>query len=154
MTEDSFRYELDISEHLFLLTTESLRLRSNEVKRYQTLADLIDDTISIDPPCDDHSPETILEHLAAIPTNGDIRIDLRITKTSADNFDEVKQRLSEKLDSNISVGDTLSVLLFHYVVGQKVTAILKGLGLDSEAESTRPAVSDQGTGENVFPLRQ
>ena len=154
MTEDSFRYELDISEHLFLLTTESLRLRSNEVKRYQTLADLIDDAVSIDTPLDDHSAETILEHLAAIPTDGNIRIDLRITKTSADNFGEVKQRLSKKLGSNISVGDALSVLLFHYVVGQKATRILSRLGLDSEAESTRPAGSAQGTSENVFPLRQ
>lgn len=153
MTGDSFRYELDISEHLFLLTTESLRLRSNEVKRYQTLADLIDDTVSIDTRFDDQSAETILEHLAAIPTNGNIRIDLRITKTSADSFGEVKQRLSEKLGSNISVGDALSVLLFHYVVSQKATRILTRLGLDSEAESTRPAMSAQGASENVFPLR-
>ncbi|MGE6695436.1 hypothetical protein ACQKE8_23620 [Sphingobium limneticum] len=153
MKGDSLRYELDISEHLFLLTTESLRLRSNEVKRYQTLANLIDDTIGIDSPFDDHSTETILEHLAAIPTNGNIRIDLRITKTSADSFGEVKQRLSEKLGSNISVGDALSVLLFHYVVRQKATRILKRLGLDSVEESARPAECDQAAVENVFPIR-
>ncbi len=153
MKGESLRYELDISEHLFLLTTESLRLRSNEVKRYQTLANLIDDTISIDTPIDNHSTETILKHLAAIPTDGNIRIDLRITKTSADSFGEVKQRLSEKLGSNVSIGDALSVLLFHYVVGQKATRILKRLGLDSVEESTRPTPCDQVAGENVFPLR-
>ena len=122
MKGDSLRYELDISEHLFLLTTESLRLRSNEVKRYQTLANLIDDTIGIDSPFDDHSTETILAPSAAIPTHG-------------------------------SIGAALSVLLFHYVVRQKATRILKRLGLDSVEESARPAECDQAAVENVFPIR-
>ena len=42
MDADSRGYTLDISEHLFRLTTESLRIHSNETKAYQTLENLVD----------------------------------------------------------------------------------------------------------------
>lgn len=138
MTGESRSYSLDISEHLFYLTTESLRLHCNETKRYQTLAGLLNDKIFASSSIDEQAPETIREHLSAIPTKGNIRVYLNITRSSADNLTEVKRRLATSLGSNLTVGDTLSIMLFHYVVGQKVTRILKQLGLD---DSTSQALS-------------
>ena len=154
MTRDQCILALDISEHLFNLTTESLRLRSNETKRYQTLESLLSERIGLPCVLEDHAPETIREHLSAIPTTGDIRIDLTITKSSADSLDAVKQLISDGLGSEITLGDTLSVMLFHYVVGQKAARVLQRIGLDCSHDRTgMAAASKDATADNVVPLR-
>lgn len=153
MTRDQCILALDISEHLFKLTTESLRLRSNETKRYQTLESLLSERMGLPCVLEDHAPETIREHLSAIPTTGDIRIDLTITKSSADSLDAVKQLISDGLGSDITLGDTLSVLLFHYVVGQKTARVLQRIGLDCSHDGTGIAASKDATADNVVPLR-
>lgn len=130
MTGDLCDYTLDISEHLFHLTTESLRLRSNETRQYQTLASLLDQRIFVGSTLDEHAPDTIREHLSTVPTKGDIRIHLRIARSSADNLAKVKHRLGVFLGSAVTVGDTLSIMLFHYVVEQKAARILQRIGLD------------------------
>lgn len=139
MTGGSRSYALDISEHLFHLTTESLRLHSNETKRYASLASLVSQRLLAPSSIDDHKPETIREHLSAIPTKGDIRVYLSITKSSADNLSEVKRRLGETLGSDVTVGDTLSVMLFHYVVDQKAARVLERLGLCDSEDSQSPS---------------
>lgn len=154
MTGDQCKLALDVSEHLFNLTTESLRLRSNETRRYETLEALLDDRIGLPCALEDHPPETIRKHLSTIPTSGDIRIDLTITRSSADSLDAVKRLISDGLGSEISLGDTLSVMLFHYVAGQKAAHILKRIGL--EHSDVRPGTAtsreekDRG---NIVQLR-
>lgn len=154
MTRDQCILALDISEHLFNLTTESLRLRSNETKRYQTLESLLSDRIGLPCVLEDHAVETIREHLSTIPTTGNIRIDLTITKSSADSLDAVKQLISDGLGSEVTLGDTLSVMLFHYVVGQKAARVLQRIGLEcSHDRMGIAATSKDVTADNVVPLR-
>lgn len=73
---------------------------------------------------------TLKDHLVAIPTQGDIRIELNISQVSADCLDEVKDLLSKELETNLTVGDALSVLLFDYVVEQKAARVLEKLDLE------------------------
>lgn len=146
MTGESRSYSLDISEHLFYLTTESLRLHCNETKRYQTLAGLLNERIFASSSIDEQAPETIREHLLAIPTKGNIRVYLNITRSSADNLTEVKRRLGTALGANLTVGDTLSIMLFHYVVGQKAMRIMKQLGLDDSTPPAHSAAEHTGSG--------
>lgn len=154
MTGDQCTLTLDISEHFFNLTTESLRLRSNETRCYQTLGNLVSDRIGLPCALEDHAPETIREHLSAIPTTGDIRIDLTITRSSADSLDAVKKLISEGLGSEISLGDTLSIMLFHYVVGQKAARVLERLGLEGTDNPPRKsAISEELGNEKIVPLR-
>ncbi|ETI62745.1 MULTISPECIES: hypothetical protein [Sphingobium] len=121
---------LDISEHLFRLTTESLRLRSNETKSYQTLERLLEARIGSLSRIRDRDMTTLKEHLVAIPTQGEIRIELQISQTSADCLDDVKDLLSRELDADLTVGDALSVLLFDYVVEQKAARVLAKMDLE------------------------
>ena len=86
-------FTLDISEHLFRLTTESLRLRSNETKSYQTLECLLEARNGSLSRIRDRDMATLKDHLVAIPTQGDIRIELNISQVSADCLDEVKDLL-------------------------------------------------------------
>ncbi len=131
MDADSRGYTLDISEHLFRLTTESLRIHSNETKAYQTLENLVDARTGDLSRINDHDTSTLKEHLVTIPTQGNIRIELSISRTSADNLDQVKDLLSKQLNTNLSVGDALSVLLFDYIVEQKTARVLEKLDLDN-----------------------
>lgn len=154
MTADPCSLALDISEPLFKLTTESVRLRSNETRSHQTLAGLVTERIDDPRELDDQSPDTIREHLSMVPTSGDIRINLVITKSSADSLDEVKRRMSEKLGSNITLGDTLSILLFNYIVGQKTAHVMQRLGLDEQENGAgATSVVPDAPGGNVVPLR-
>ncbi len=73
---------------------------------------------------------TLKEHLVAIPTQGEIRIELQISQTSADCLDDVKDLLSRELDADLTVGDALSVLLFDYVVEQKAARVLAKMDLE------------------------
>ncbi len=154
MTGDQCILALDISEHLFKLTTESLRLRSNETKRYQTLENLLADRMDLPCVLEDHAPETIREHLSAVPTPGNIRIDLTITRSSADSLEAAKCLISEGLGSEITLGDTLSIMLFHYVVGQKAARVLQRMGLEgSRSRSGAATTSEDDNDDNVVPLR-
>lgn len=141
MSADSQGYTLDISEHLFRLTTESLRLRSNETKSYQTLESLVDARAADVSRIGDRDMTTLKEHLVSIPTKGDIRIELSISQTSAESLDQVTEMLSKQLDAKLTVGDALSVLLFDYVVEQKAARILEKLDLDKLTPSVTDALA-------------
>jgi hypothetical protein len=154
MTGDSRSIALDISEHLFRLTTESLRLHSNEIGRYGTLATLLNERITATCPLDDHALETIRDHLSAVPTQGKIRIKLNITKSSADDLAEVKERFARSLGSKLTVGDTLSILLFHYVACQKAASVMRRLGLENASDYSETATSDdKRRSQKVSPIR-
>ena len=153
MTGEARSYALDISEHLFHLTTESLRLHSNATQQYQSLTSLVSDRISGSDPLDDHAPETIRQHLTAVPTTGDIRINLNITESSAGSLDEVKHRLAQTLGSELTIGDTLSILLFHYVVEQKANGVLKRLALEEALDTYDAAEGNEAAAGNVLPIR-
>lgn len=73
---------------------------------------------------------TLKEHLVAIPTQGDIRIELHISQTSADCLDEVKDLLSKEMDTDLTVGDALSVLLFDYMSELIAARVLERLDLE------------------------
>jgi hypothetical protein len=92
-------YTLDVSEYLFRLTTESLRIslqsdtalpvaRTRERARHRRAAGAIEQ----------HDVETLRKHLEKVPTKGPIRIHLSITKTSAESLTEAKRRLKSISD--------------------------------------------------------
>ncbi|PBN42289.1 hypothetical protein [Sphingobium sp. D43FB] len=130
MGADSRGYTLDISEPLFRLTTESLRLHSNETKRYQTLEDLVNSRVPGIEKIDDEDAKNLKQHLVTLPTDGAIRIHLSITETSAENLERIQQLLEKRLATDISVSDALSALLFDYLVEQKTARVIAKLELD------------------------
>ncbi len=149
VSADPRRIPLEISEHFFRLTTESLRLHANETMQYQTLDGLLDQRIFRDAVPVDQQVDTIQEHLSTVPTGGDIKIYVSIAKPSADNLAALKCQLDEMLGRSLTLADTISVALFNYVVGQKAAGILQRLwsrDAAAEAEST-------ASGGNVVRLR-
>ncbi|MFD1104698.1 hypothetical protein [Sphingobium olei] len=127
---DSPDCTLDISEHLLRLITESLRLRSNETRSYQTLECLLEARNGSLARIRNRNMTTLKEHLVAIPTQGDIRIELHISQTSADCLEEVRDLLSKEMDTDLTVGDALSVLLFDYMSELIAARVLERLDLE------------------------
>ena len=121
MSEGSRGYEFHISEALFFLMTECVRLHSNQMRRFQTLASLVNQRAAAFCELDAHDAPTLHEHLAAVPTKGDIRIYLMLPTTTADTLVAAKHHASKMLGRTLTVGDALSILLFDYVVERKVT---------------------------------
>ncbi|MCF8708380.1 hypothetical protein [Rhizorhapis sp. SPR117] len=147
MSAESREFTLDVSEHFFHLTTESIRLRSNETRRYQTLSSLIDSRILEAKKIDDHDSDTLRDHLEVVPTKGAIRINLTISKTSADLIGDARNRLATQLGTDLSFGDALSILLFDYVVERKAAHVLSTLGLDEMRDNhDEPIASDSQEG--------
>lgn len=122
-------YALDISEELFKLSTESVRLHSNDTLRYQTLAQLLTKRLGQEPALDGHNPENLREFLEKLPTRGSVRIHLNISRTSADSLVDIKKRLSQEIGNKLTVGDAISILLYDYLVERSATRVVSNLRL-------------------------
>jgi hypothetical protein len=153
MSADNRNYVLDISIDLFRLTTESLRLHSNETRQYQTLANLVNCRAETKNCGEEHRPDTLRKHFHAIPTDGDIHISLDILKTSAESLDQTREHLCRKLGSDMTVGDALSVLLFDYVAERKAAEVLDRMGLGEFNQNGDDKHSGQSREGNVLPFK-
>lgn len=153
MSADTRNYVLDISTDLFQLSTESLRLRSNETLKYETLESLIDCRAGSNSFKTEHQPETLRKHLCAVPTAGQVRIHLNILTTSAASLDDACASLSQRLGSAVTVGDALSVMLFDYVAEKKAAQLLNRIGLNEIVHSGGNPSASAGASENVIPFR-
>ena len=141
-TTDTPDITLDVSEPFFRLTTESIRLHSNETAHHQTLSSLIDHRALDVSGINSHDTSTIKEHLVSIPTLGNIRLNLTISKTSAKSLAEVQDVLVRQLGSDLTVADALSILLFDYVVERKAARVMEEFGLDRIEFAEFPGAGD------------
>ncbi|TGX49141.1 hypothetical protein E5A73_20085 [Sphingomonas gei] len=153
MTAETRNYVLDISTDLFQLSTESLRLHSNETLQYETLESLIERRAASDCFKNEHRTDTLRRHLGAIPTEGKVRIQFNILTTSAESLDEACEYLTLQLGSAVTVGDVLSVMLFDYVAEKKATQVLNQIGLGERTQSGGNFAPSETGSENVIPFR-
>lgn len=127
MPGTSRSYALSISEELFKLSTESVRLHSNDTLRYQTLAQLLMKRLGQDAAADGHDPALLRDYLDKLPTRGSVRIHLNISRTSADSLVDIKKRLSREIGNRLTVGDAVAILLYDYLVERSATRVLSKL---------------------------
>lgn len=150
MNTASREYTLDVSEHFFHLTTESLRLRSNETLCYQTLDTLIDSRVPQADKIDTHPVSALRKHLEVIPTKGTIRINLIISEASANSLADARVRLASQLGTELTFGDALSILLFDYVVERKAARFLTIIGIDELMDKRDEPFASDSQEENPF----
>lgn len=133
MPGKSRSYALNISAELFKLSTESVRLHSNETLRYQTLAKLLAGRINKDTPLNTEDPGVWKEFLDAMPTRGDVRIHLNISVTNADSLVEIRDQLSQEIGNRLTLGDAISILLYDYLIENRATRVLSRLPLGEKS---------------------
>lgn len=138
MPGSSRSYALDISAELFKLTTESVRLHSNETLRYQTLAQLVTHRLSNHAVADGYDPTELRGFLNSLPTRGNVRIHLNISRTSALSLVEIKKRLSLEIGGTLTVGDAISLLIYDYLIEHSAARVLPNVGLDDSGSAAAP----------------
>jgi hypothetical protein len=145
-------YALDVSEPLFRLATESVRLYSNEKRQLRTLEDLVNERsaslLNLD-----HNPETVRMHLRAVPTVGDVRIDLAVDQVTEASLTNAKKALKTLTGADVSLGDFLSILLFDYVVEQKANRVKAKLGLPAVGAVIESQDAGAAADDNVIRLK-
>lgn len=145
--------EIDISEYYLRLTTESIRLFSNKIQALQSFGEVVDYRAGEASSLADHySGEDMREHLAIIPTEGEIPIRFTILETSAASIDDAAAMLQEALGTSIAFADALSLLMYDFVVEENKTEVLTKLGLTAEAAERYRKIMKR-TSSNVVPFR-
>ncbi|MBI0477115.1 hypothetical protein D9601_17340 [Sphingomonas sp. MA1305] len=125
---------IEVSEPLFRLVTEGVRLHSNEVVALSSLAMLVEARrrtflLSLRR----HERATLQAHFAAVPSAGVIRIDLDLSPAAADCLAKARAWLAAELAMEASAADALSALLFDYAVERAAARMLERLEADSSS---------------------
>lgn len=129
MIADAQDYVLEISAPLFRLTTEGIRLRSNETRLHESLSSL---TIHLAGGVRDmaaHDTDALRQHLKLIPVIGGIIVLLALPPRSVDRLRAIGTSLEKRVGHRLTFEDIISLLLFDYVVEQKAARVLDTLGL-------------------------
>lgn len=153
MGSGSRGYTLRISEHLFRLIAESLRLHSNETLKLHTLTSFVEDRVNATTTLESHELETVRDHFKAIPTKGTVSLHVSLTGACIDSLEGAQKRLSAQLGSRLIVADLISLLMFDYFVDRNVIRILQRIGLDEPSNKSDELPASDSHRENVIRLR-
>ena len=146
-------FSLKVSESLFRLVTESIRLFSNKTLRFANLDDVVNGRATEAGSLKScYRPSAFTEHLRIIPTDGDIGVELNILETSASAIDENMADLEEMIGSSISFTSAISLVLFDFIVEENRTEVMSKLGLNAEDAAAFRAAARRSEG-NVIPFR-
>lgn len=129
MKAEAREYVLEISEPLFRLTTESVRLRSNHTRSHETLSSLLLHLASMERDVAGHDADVLRQHLKLIPAAGDIAVLLTLPSFCVDRLAGIGTSLAKLIGEQLTRGEILSLLLFDYVVERKAIQVLDALGL-------------------------
>lgn len=125
--------ELRVSEFFFRLTTECLRVRSNEVLCPQNVGELVGHLLTLSGKDLPPSEVTVIrDHLETIPSYGDVPLIFALDGAAAGRLANVMQALSGSLGTPVSQADAISVLMLEYIAGKKAVSILQKLGIVSD----------------------
>lgn len=136
---------IEVSEPLFRIVTEGVRLHSNEVAALSSLAALVEARrrtflMSLH----QHEKATLQAHFAAVPSAGVIGIELDLSPAAADCFAKARTWLSSELAMEAGAADALSALLFDYAVERAAARMMVSLQAhgNSAVEGSVPGVDD------------
>ena len=132
---------LHVSEFLFRLTTECIRLYSNETSLHQSLSSLVSTRLAIPGRVDKVHIDDMQAHFATLPTHGNLRINLGIPDSELRALAKFRHDLDRRLSASLTMADALSALLFNYVLDANAAMILNRL----KRENLLPAAADGST---------
>lgn len=123
-----------VSQYLFRLATESVRLYSNKVGSVVTLDDAVNgiahraSTI-----VHEYGSAAVKEHYRIIPTYGSIPIYITILESNAPSYTMAAEMLSSMMLKHMDIIDAVSIALFDLVAEQEVAQLASKLGISPEA---------------------
>ncbi|TVV76943.1 hypothetical protein [Sphingomonas solaris] len=142
-----------VSEYLFKLSAEGVRVFSNSVYRHASLGEVIN--VRADRAgklAESYETEDLEAHLRIIPADGDIELSIEILETSADFIDAAIPSLEQALGKSVRFIEVMSLMLFDFIAERNTTEVLTKLGMSiQEASEYRIALKRRDS--NVIPFR-
>lgn len=125
---------MSVSDGFFRLTTESIRVLSNERQEYVAIGDVVNaHSARMRATSPTHTAKTAGAHLSLIKTDGDIPIQLEILRSSYDNVIASAEILSKTLKSSVRFSDAISILLFDFIAERETMRLAARLGLQGKS---------------------
>lgn len=118
---------LQVSQPLFELATECVRLHSNALGQIATLDRLVTDYLAAGVALADGDAELINDHLSTIPSDGPILVTFALAPEQARELQAFGATMATLCRQPLSRADTLSVLLFLRLVDHKARVALAAL---------------------------
>ncbi|TCM32336.1 hypothetical protein [Novosphingobium sp. ST904] len=130
---------LKVSDYYFRLSTEAIRLHSNQNKEFSSLERVVDDRAqAIDSIALQYDPEDMKEHMRLIPSVGNTEFGICILQSSEQSISDAIPKLEKAMGESIAFKDALSLLLFDYIVEANATEVMTKLGMNyKDAKSYR-----------------
>jgi hypothetical protein len=142
-----------VSQYLFRLATESVRLYSNKVGIFSTLDDTVnaiaDRAATI---VSEYGETAIHEHFRIIPTEGSKALSVTILESNAPSYAMAAETLTSVIARRMSVIDAVSLALYDLVAEQEVAQLAAKLGIPAEAAAGYRTLIRQSE-SNVVPFR-
>lgn len=130
MSDSVEKIDMSVSDSLFRLTTESIRVLSNERHEYVAIGDVVNaHAARMRQTSPTHTPKTAGAHLAIIKTDGDIPIHIEIRRSSYEDVLASAEILSHVLATSVRFADAISVLLFDFIAERETMRLAARLGL-------------------------
>ncbi len=142
-----------VSNGYFRLITECIRLYSNAILECATLADILDaKAANANEFHKEYEAESLRKHLAIIPTEGLIPIEVTILESSYDLIEGARPTLEEVVGDPVSFATAVSLILFDVLVEENTTELVTKLGLGMmEADAYKAAARKKNP--KVVPIR-
>lgn len=142
-----------VSQYLFRLATESVRLYSNRTGVFSTLDDTVngiaDRALTIVP---EYGEAAIKEHFRIIPTEGTKTLSVTILESNAPSYTMAAEMLASVMSKRMGVIDAVSLALYDLVAEQEVAHLAAKLGIPAEAAAEYRSLIRQSE-SNVVPFR-
>lgn len=146
-------FSLKVSDSLFRLVTESIRLFSNKHLRFANINDVVNERASESVFLHtNYRANSLTEHLRIIPTDGSIDIELTILETSASAIEGCVPTIEDMIGASVSFTSAVSLVLFDFIVEEARTEVMTKLGLNAEDAAAFRAAAKR-TETNVIPFR-
>ena len=142
-----------VSQYLFRLATESVRLYSNKVGALSTLDDTVngiaDRALTIVP---EYGSAAVQEHFRIIPTEGSNTLSITILESNAPSYAMAAEMIASVMSQRMGVIDAVSLALYDLVAEQEVAQLAAKLGIPPEAAAGYRKLIRQSE-SNVVPFR-
>lgn len=141
-------YALEVSPPLFQFATDSLRRHSNARSSLCSFDDLIEACIACWSEMDAIDSAAIRDHLRTMPTDGEIPLHLTLEGVENCPLGRVRDCLQAALNHELSLAQTVSALLFLFVVEREAERVFEKV-----RQGAGSAGRDNTDSANIIPFR-
>lgn len=153
MQRSPLTIRMGVSEYLFRLATEAVRLYSNKVGAISSLDETVNGTADrVRTIVPDYGTAAIEEHFRIIPTEGSWPFSVTILDSNAPSYEAAAELLANALSKRTDVIDAVSLALYDLIAEQEVAQLAAKVGISAEAAADYRRLIHQPE-SNVVPFR-